>query len=74
MKSQNVNAFKQKKCLVKVLIWCSFAIAPALILLSEEKAQKRMKALKDKITKKGAKISDSDLEDISTLVRIPQGM
>ena len=63
MKSQNVNAFKQKKCLVKVLIWCSFAIAPALILLSEEKAQKRMKALKDKITKKGAKISDSDLEE-----------
>ena len=63
MKSQNVNAFKQKKCLVKVLIWCSFAIAPALILLSEEKAQKRMKALKDKITKKGAKISDADLEE-----------
>ena len=63
MKSQNVNAFKQKTWLVKVLIWCSFAIAPALILLSQEKAQKRMKALKDKITKKGAKISDSDLEE-----------
>ena len=67
MKSQNVNASKQKTCLVKLLIWCSFAIAPALILLSEEEAQKRMKALKDKISKKGAKIFDSDLEESKLL-------
>ena len=67
MKNQNVDAFKQKTCLVKVLIWCSFVINPALILLSEEEAQKRMKALKDRINKKGAKISDSDLEESQNL-------